>query len=266
MASENNFSELLLLAKECSVLAGKEIMKIYEMQVDMGIVSKKDNSPLTLADTASHNVISKFLGKSSIPVLSEEGRNIPLEERLEWDRFWLVDPLDGTKEFIKRNGEFTVNVALIDRGIVTFGVVYVPAMETLYWGGKGMGAFKMDRDGVTEEIFCKKSIEGDILIVASRSHLNEETQIFIDQYPGCKLQNVGSSLKFLQIAEGAAHIYPRFGPTMEWDTGAAQGVVEGAGGYVLSTSDNSPMRYNKADLLNPFFIVCGSKDFLKDYA
>lgn len=266
MASENYLSELVELAKESSVLAGKEIMKIYEMQEDLGIESKKDNSPLTLADTASHGIIANFLGKSSIPVLSEEGRNIPFEERSKWDRFWLVDPLDGTKEFINRNGEFTVNIALIDKGLVTFGVVYVPATETLYWGGIGIGAFRMGKDGKTDQILCKKSIEGSILIVASRSHLSEETKIFIDQYPGCILQSVGSSLKFLQVAEGAAHIYPRFGPTMEWDTAAAQGIVEGAGGYVITTTDSSTLRYNKENLLNPFFIVCGSKDFLLNHA
>lgn len=260
-----NIDDLVAVAKQAAIKAGAAVMEVYESADGPGAVAKSDNSPLTLADMASHRAIMELLNQTGIPVLSEEGSKIPYEERNGWDRFWLVDPLDGTKEFINRNGEFTVNIALVHKGKVEFGVVYVPVTDQLYWGGANRGAYKMS-EGTTFPIQCKTEANGTMVIVASRSHSNEETRTFIEKYPDHTLQSVGSSLKLLQVAEGAAHLYPRFGPTMEWDTCAAQGVVEGAGGYVVTTTDYSPIQYNKENLLNPFFIVCGSKDFLTNHA
>jgi len=266
MNAELNIQELISIAKDAAVKAGEAVMQVYESADGPGAVAKSDNSPLTLADMASHRAIMEILADTKIPVLSEEGSKIPFEERSAWEQFWLVDPLDGTKEFINRNGEFTVNIALVNKGKVEFGVVYVPVKNQLFWGGTNWGAYSRHNNEEAQPIHCKTEANGTMVIVASRSHSNEETRNFIERYPDHTLQSVGSSLKLLQVAEGTAHIYPRFGPTMEWDTCAAQGVVEGAGGFVITTTDSSPLQYNKENLLNPFFIVCGSMDFLNNHA
>ncbi len=248
-----------------SINAGKAIMDIYD-SADFGVEIKADNSPLTLADKAAHNVIMEGLSKTDYPVLSEEGVNIPYSERKRWERFWMVDPLDGTKEFIKKNGEFTVNIALIEKGEPVFGVVYAPVLQTLYYGVKGKGAFKARvEEGVVGDITTLSvSQPGDILtVVASRSHLNDETLTFIDEckktYKETDFVSVGSSLKLVLVAEGKAHLYPRYAPTMEWDTAAGHAVALAAGAKV-SQVGGSPLVYNKENLLNPYFVVSSIMD------
>jgi len=245
--------ELLELAKRAAIEAGKKIMEIYNSG-DFGIESKDDNSPLTLADKASHNVIVDYLQSTEIPILSEEGRDIPFEERKNWNYFWMLDPLDGTKEFVKKNGEFTVNIALIHQSSVVLGAVYTPVIGDLYWAVKGEGAFKNDQ---AIKVKAFKMTDASLSVVASRSHLNEETQTFLDSMKEPKIVSKGSSLKFLMVAEGEAHLYPRYAPTMEWDTAAAQIIVEEAGGEVLIANTNEGVNYNKQNLLNPHFLVRG---------
>jgi 3'(2'), 5'-bisphosphate nucleotidase len=249
---------------DISHLAGDKIMDIY--QKDFAIYEKSDESPLTEADLAAHNCILDGLSRvSDLPVLSEESTDISWQERNAWDTYWLVDPLDGTKEFIKKNGEFTVNIALIKDGIPVFGVVYAPVLEQTYVGILGQGAFKITA-GVKVQIFPKAWIKGETWkIVGSRSHQSPEIQALLDSLEGdTELVAMGSSLKLCLVAEGAAHLYPRLGPTCEWDTGAAQAVVEAAGGKVTVIEDATdalkadalPLRYNqKESVLNPYFLV-----------
>jgi len=250
--------------------AGKEILNIYntKYQVDY----KNDNSPLTLADKNSHNIIVKGLRKiSDYPVLSEEGIDIPYENRKEWKYFWMVDPLDGTKEFIKKRDEFTVNIALIKKNKPVLGVVYAPAINVLYYGGEGLGAYKVE-NGKKIKIKVKKNLSKKVVVVASKSHLNDETKGFIDklkEYFDIEMASVGSSLKICLIAEGKADIYPRLGPTMEWDTAAAHAVLNAAGGKILKYEDIpledlkalNEIEYNKPDLINPYFIAIGPDVF-----
>jgi 3'(2'), 5'-bisphosphate nucleotidase len=244
--------------------AGDKIMEIY--QNDFAIYEKSDKSPLTEADLAAHNCIVEGLSKvSAHPILSEESANISWQERNTWDTYWLVDPLDGTKEFIKKNGEFTVNIALIKDGVPIFGVVYAPVLEHTYVGVLGQGAFKITA-GVKADISPKAWTKGETWrIVGSRSHQSPEIQALLDSLEGeTELVAMGSSLKLCLVAEGAAHLYPRLGPTCEWDTGAAQAVVEAAGGKVTIIedaidalkADAAPLRYNQKDsVLNPYFLV-----------
>lgn len=248
-----NIQELTALAKEASLEAGKAILEIYN-SADFGVEIKMDNSPLTLADQAAHNVIINYLDKTGLPVLSEEGRAIPYEERKNWEYFWMVDPLDGTKEFIKKNGEFTVNIALIYKGEPIIGVVYAPVLEWLYWGNGEEGAWKWESDSRAIKLVKPSSYEVKT-IVASRSHLSPETQEFIDQYPGIEVISMGSSLKFMLVAEGKAQIYPRFAPTMEWDTAAAHAICTYAGKTVFDYNTQKEMLYNKEELLNNWFLV-----------
>lgn len=262
-----NNDELLALAIEASVAAGADIMQIYnDPSQDFGIERKADNSPLTLADKAAHKRIMSFLDKTDIPVLSEEGAHAPYESRSSWQRFWLVDPLDGTKEFIKKNGEFTVNVALIEDGAPILGVVYLPAQDVLYYGSMDGGAFRR-KDGVEEKLPLASAQHDDFVIVASRSHLSPETQEYIDEaekkYDKVRTISSGSSIKICLVAEGTADAYPRFAPTMEWDTGAGDAVARAAGRQVLQAGtydglpydDGQPLKYNKVDLHNPWFLV-----------
>lgn len=257
--------DLLELVIETAKQAGKAIMEIYSRD-DFGITKKEDNTPLTMADSASDEVIKQTLSRliPNIPLLSEESLEVQYENRKKWKRFWLIDPLDGTKEFIKRNGEFTVNIALIEDNEPILGVVYAPALGTLYYGVKGLGAYKLE-DNSKKRITTQSYKSGELLnIVASHSHHNENTERFIknieqDHIP-INIIKIGSSLKFCLVAEGVIHLYPRFGATMEWDTAAAQAVVEAAGGRVTNL-DNEPLRYNKEKLLNPYFIVNGSQRF-----
>lgn len=247
--------KLLETAKEAALAAGEEILKIYDSG-DFSIEAKSDNSPLTLADKAAHNKIVSFLEKTGIPILSEEGRDIPYEERSKWEYFWMVDPLDGTKEFIKKNGEFTVNIALIHNGEPILGVVYPPVLDEMYFATKGEGSF-LEKDGAQKRLSTsrKKLVESSLKVVASRSHMSKETEDYLSNLNNPEIVSKGSSLKFLLIASGEADLYPRFGPTMEWDTAAANIIVREAGGMVTLEDHKTPLTYNKQNLLNPYFVV-----------
>ena len=259
--------QLLNTAITATLEAGKAILEIYHSGA-FDIEIKGDNSPLTKADTASHNVIMSFLTKTNIPVLSEEGKAIPYEERKNWKQLWIVDPIDGTKEFIKRNGEFTVNIALIENQKTQIGVIFVPVTGELYFSSKEMGAFKVgvnlesfDVDSLIEKA-SKIPFERDdktFTIVASRSHMSPETETYVqemrDIHGAVNLISKGSSLKLCMVAEGQADCYPRFAPTMEWDTAAGQAICEHAGFQVIDWSTKENMLYNREELLNAWFLV-----------
>ena len=263
-----NNTELLELAIHAALQGGKEILEVYSREFDVQF--KEDNSPLTLADRKAHAVINKTLITTGLPVLSEEGQHLPFEVRKEWKKYWLVDPLDGTKEFVKRNGEFTVNIALIIDHKAEIGVIFVPVTGVLYFACDKTGARKtrvadLDNVNIYELIENATSLPSQSLpekttVVCSRSHMSAETMEFIEslKHDGQEpdFVSVGSSLKLCLVAEGKAHIYPRFGPTMEWDTAAGQAIVEKAGGVVIKTDKSGPVEYNnKAGLLNPWFIA-----------
>ncbi|HHJ50484.1 MAG TPA: 3'(2'),5'-bisphosphate nucleotidase [Phaeodactylibacter sp.] len=253
---------------QISRLAGKAILKIYEQPALREVVEKEDSSPLTLADRRSHECIVEGLKalEENYPILSEESRQsgsdslFPYENRKDLSRFWLIDPLDGTKEFIKRNGEFTVNIALIENHRPVLGVVYVPVRDEMYFAAKGSGAF-LEKDGRRQKLSAGvfDPAQKGMRVVCSRSHIDDDTLAFIEKLPEAKRVSVGSSLKFLIIARGDAEIYPRLAPTMEWDTAAAQIVLEEAGGSVLQWENGKPLRYNKESLLNPFFVAYGKR-------
>jgi len=247
-------------AKGAAVRAGDKILEVYNSD-NFGEEIKKDKSPLTLADKLSHQAIMEVLEGSEWPVLSEEGKSIPYETRKDWEYFWMVDPLDGTKEFIKRNGEFTVNIALINKGCPVMGVVYVPVSGKMYVALKGKGAFVGVGTATDQPLRCAVYTTADegLKVVGSRSHMNPETEQFMAQFKNPEVVSMGSSLKFMLVAEGNAHVYPRIAPTMEWDTAAAQIVVEEAGGTVTRFDDGTPVIYNKEDLLNPYFVVRGGE-------
>lgn len=250
-----DYKALIEIAKEASLEAGKVILEVYNSD-DFNVELKGDDSPLTRADKKAHDVIVSFLEKTELPILSEEGKDIPYEERKNWDDFWMVDPLDGTKEFIKRNGEFTVNIALIRNNRSIAGVVYVPVTKKFYWAINGEGAFVKNGEAISQLKSNKISLDQPGLkIVASRSHLNEETQEFFDSLINPEIVSMGSSLKLLAIAEGEADVYPRFAPTMEWDTAAAHAIVQESGAKVLHKHQKEAIIYNKENLLNPHFIV-----------
>jgi len=236
-------------------MAGEAIMAIYQ-QEDFDVRLKSDDSPLTDADHAANDIIVAGLASFGLPILSEESKLAPFEERRQWQKCWIVDPLDGTKEFIKRNGEFTVNIALVEDGLPVFGVVYAPAMQWLYWGGNGIGAWKKEGEQAPKPIAISKA-KAVGAIAASRSHITPETHEFISQFPNAELVNLGSSLKLMLVAEGKADIYPRFGPTMEWDIAASHAIVDAAGGRVWRYEDQKPLAYNKENLLNPWFVADG---------
>jgi 3'(2'), 5'-bisphosphate nucleotidase len=256
--TEIKLPNLLDLAKDAAVCAGQEIMKIYTEE-DFGIEHKKDESPLTKADKAAHNIIVKKLESSQLPILSEEGTEISFDERSKWDYFWMVDPLDGTKEFIKRNGEFTVNIALIKNGSPVMGVVYTPVTSELFFALEGSGAYKMV-EGFTHSLqkSANETLEG-LRVVASRSHLNEETKSFMNRLINPEIVSMGSSLKFIVLSEGNAEVYPRFAPTMEWDSAAAHVICNEVGLEVLNVKTKKALEYNKEDLLNPYFIVASPR-------
>ena len=259
--------QLLNTAITAALEAGKVILEIYHFG-DFDIETKGDKSPLTKADKASHNVIISFLAKTNIPVLSEEGRDILYEERKGWKQLWIVDPIDGTKEFIKRNGEFTVNIALIEKHKPILGVIFIPAKGELYFSTKDIGSRKVKVDLESfdfDDLFKKASKipfqreDKTFTIVASRSHMSVETEIYIkkmrDIHGKVNLISKGSSLKLCMVAEGKADCYPRFAPTMEWDTAAGQAICEHAGFKVIDWSTKEKMLYNREKLLNNWFIV-----------
>jgi 3'(2'), 5'-bisphosphate nucleotidase len=244
--------------------AGEQIMRIYA--TDFGVSAKEDTSPVTEADLAAHRVILADLQRITpdIPVLSEESSTIPYAERRRWDSYWLVDPLDGTKEFISKNGDFTVNIALVQRGEPLVGVVHIPASGTSYYGCVGVGAFRRDRDGQAGVICVRPKSAARVRVVASRSHRGELLDGYLAKLGPHETVSRGSALKFCLVAEGAADVYPRLGPTSEWDTAAGHAVLLAAGGQV-QVVDGTPLRYNtKESLLNPFFIAYAdtSRDWL----
>lgn len=264
--------KILYVAIRAAIEAGAKIMEVYtDPDADFEIEKKADNSPLTIADRKSHEVISSFLKETPYPILSEEGRKIATDERRSWNELWVVDPLDGTKEFIKRNGEFTVNIAYVRNGYPEAGVIYIPVKQELYFGDCETGAYKVNRiaqaapDGTVEALMekgCRLPYEDKhegFVVVASRSHLTPETEAYIEQMKQQHAQvttvSSGSSLKLCLVAEGKADVYPRFAPTMEWDTAAGHAIVRAAGGEVYQAEEKTPLRYNKEDLLNPWFIV-----------
>jgi 3'(2'), 5'-bisphosphate nucleotidase len=257
------------LAAKVAREAGKEILEVYELAGDVQVTVKQDNSPLTQADQRAHNLIVKELASHTpdIPVLSEESDQIGFAERSSWQRYWLVDPLDGTKEFVKRNGEFTVNIALIDHGSPILGVVHVPVTGVTYQGIVGSGADKYDADGTKTAIKCDsvKPDQQDLKVVASRSHRGAELDGLLEalnkRFSDVELVSMGSSLKICLVAEGNADLYPRLAPTCEWDTAAAHAVLSAAGGVLVNTNFQE-LRYNtKAELLNPFFIAIADNSF-----
>lgn len=264
---QNNLSTLLRLALD----AGKAILEVYETAFNVEI--KEDRSPLTLADKRSNEILCKGLKEiGGIPIMSEEIKQLPYEERKSWKSFWLVDPLDGTKEFIKRNGEFTVNVALIDGTNPVFGLIYVPVTGKFYYAIKGQGSYTFalsDSDtipdnynailAISKKLPIEKRPAGEYNIVASRSHMSPQTEAYINAEKGkhavVNIVSAGSSLKFCLVAEGKADAYPRFGPTMEWDTGAGHIIVTETGKKLVRCDTMDTLTYNKPDLLNPDFLV-----------
>ena len=241
--------------------AGQAILEVYHREYVT--TEKEDHSPLTEADLAANTVIIRGLESLTpeIPILTEESATVPFETRHTWSRFWLVDPLDGTKEFIKRNGDFTVNIALIDSGRPVLGVVFAPCFDLLYFGSEGSGAFRQSDSGEIEPIHCTAYESGPLKVVASLSHSGPDTDILINRLREASgevaLVNRGSSLKLCMVADGSADVYPRLGPTMEWDTAAADAVVRSAGGQVTDL-EGTALAYNKPNLLNPFFTVFGA--------
>ena len=257
----------LKTAIEAALEAGKAILEIYHSGA-IDVVMKGDNSPLTKADTASHNLIMSFLKKTNTPILSEEGKAISYEERKNWKQLWIVDPIDGTKEFIKRNGEFTVNIALIKNQKPILGVIFVPAKGELYFSSKEIGAFKVKIDLENYDIdylvanadkLPLQREDKTFTIVASRSHMSPETETYVqemrDIHGEVNLISKGSSLKLCMVAEGVADCYPRFAPTMEWDTAAGQAICEHAGFELIDLGTKENMLYNRKELLNHWFLV-----------
>lgn len=272
--SQHEASILLPTALSAAVSAGAEILRFYQEEIE--VEAKSDDSPLTKADLAAHHCILEILGNGSdIPILSEESKEVPFSERSSWSTFWLVDPLDGTKEFINKNDEFTVNIALVSDGRPLAGVVYVPALQCLYFGIDGLGAYQLEiapEEGpslacrslasiseVATEIDGTSKEERPYTVIGSRSHGSPEYEAFVSElakeHPDLKTISAGSSLKLCRVAEGAADIYPRLGRTMEWDTAAGHGVVQAAGKSVFVFDSEEELRYNKEDLANPWFVV-----------
>lgn len=255
--SDEVFDAIVHMAIE----AGAQIMTIYRSE--FAVTHKDDQSPLTQADLAAHQHIMTALQSLTpdIPILSEEAADIPYPTRAHWSRYWLVDPLDGTKEFIKRNDEFTVNIALIEHGTAVMSVVHAPALVRTYAAGVGRGALRW-HDGKRDAIHTRRVPDTPPIYLVSKSHRNAALEALLARAPVHESRGIGSSLKFCAIAEGAADLHPRTGPTSEWDTAAGQCIVEQAGGQVLRTSDLQPLRYNQKDsLLNPDFLVIGDPDY-----
>ena len=262
-------SKFLNLAINAALEAGREIMRIYlDPKQDFGIEKKADNSPVTLADKAAHSCIVRHLAQTDIPILSEEGAHLTYEERKSWHKVWVVDPLDGTKEFIKKNGEFTVNIALVEDGSPILGVIYLPATEVLYTGIVGEGAWKQEKAPCPQPLAPSPlplapnpspPAPRPFTIVASCSHMSPETEEYINQmrqkFGDIRLVSGGSSLKMCLVAEGTADVYPRMAPTMEWDTAAGDAIARAAGKMVVDAQTGQPLTYNKQNLHNPWFIV-----------
>ncbi len=281
MISAMDYKPFVVKAVQAAIAAGNAINEVYRS--DFEVAYKSDESPLTIADQKSHEIIMRALKEYDLPILSEEGKDRAYAQRKKWRRFWLVDPLDGTKEFIKRNGEFTVNIALIENSRPELGAIFVPDRKTLYFAGRNLGAYKLE-NGPFEELLgirigsmedahsfwdqivdrsirlpVKDPQRSALTIVGSRSHKNAELEAYVEekrkQFGKVEFISAGSSLKICLVAEGKADIYPRLGPTMEWDTAAGQAIAESAGASVIDFDTRKPLVYNKEDLHNPWFIV-----------
>ncbi|WGF92225.1 3'(2'),5'-bisphosphate nucleotidase CysQ [Aequorivita marisscotiae] len=266
---KNNLS----IAIKAAIEAGVEILKVYETNFKVEV--KGDDSPLTQADKNANDIINRYLQPTEIPIISEENKQLNYEQRKDWKQCWVVDPLDGTKEFIKRNGEFTVNIALVKNGSPVLGVIYVPVTKTIYFTAEDANSSKklvLDSEKIAiDEIFnkaitIKPELDSDVIkIVGSRSHLNEDTKNFINEIENStsveegknkiEIVSKGSSLKFCLVAEGLANIYPRFAPTMEWDTAAGDAICRAVGLKVIDQATGKPLAYNKSNLLNNYFLV-----------
>ena len=270
------YDKLILTTILAAKRAGEAILDVYDS--DFAVEQKGDKSPLTLADKKSNEIIENVLeqtvtvNNSTVPILSEEGKEISYEDRKKWEYFWLVDPLDGTKEFVKKNGEFTVNIALIHKHKPVLGIIYIPVKDVFYFAAINFGTYKLENSEIlTDDLSIEQLIDKSqklpldnnnktsLTVVGSRSHTSEEFSEFVERlnekYENIEFISSGSSLKLCLVAEGKADVYPRFGPTMEWDTAAGQAIVEQAEGTVMDTQTNEPLSYNKSNLLNPFFIV-----------
>ena len=254
MIEKEKEAELLKTAINAAKFGGEEIMKIYAQEFE--VFNKEDNSPLTIADQNANKVIEKLLKETNIPILSEEGKHADYNERKNWKQLWIVDPLDGTKEFVKRNGEFTVNIALVENGVPVMGVIYVPVKNWLYYG-YSKGAFKTVDEKIEE--LPIKTKRTNTVVVGSRSHPSVETAQYFEKlkkkYGEIEIVSMGSSLKICLVAEGKADIYPRFAPTMEWDTAAGHAIVNSAGKTLVDVSTSQEMIYNRKQLRNNWFIV-----------
>ena len=262
--------KLINTALLASISAASKILKIYNNN-NFNIEFKDDNSPLTQADKNAHETIISYLNNTNIPVLSEEGKHLPYSERKKWEYLWIVDPLDGTKEFIKKNGEFTVNIALIKEGKSLIGIIYAPVLKKLYFNYSNNNAYlvkniniDLPEADILQDINQRKEklpthTTNSYSVVASRSHLSDKTKEFInslkEKHSSLEITNIGSSLKLCLLAEGKANIYPRFAPTMEWDIAAGHAILKAAGGNVINTETNKELEYNKENLLNPWFIA-----------
>ena len=235
--------------------AGVEIMKVYSTDFDIQI--KNDESPVTLADKNANMIIEKGLTciNESIPILSEEGKNVSYDIRNEWDYYWLVDPLDGTKDFIKKNDEFTVNIALMKSEAPLFGIVYAPVTRVCYWGGGSVGAWKRDSEKNVAKIQVNLLLDKKVKLASSRSHPSNKMSKFLLQFENYELCPMGSSYKICLVSDGSVDLYPRLGPTMEWDTAASHAIIQGSGGELLQVNNKLPLIYNKSELVNPDFIA-----------
>jgi len=272
------YDKLILTTILAAKHAGEAILDVYDS--DFAVEQKDDKSPLTLADKKSNEIIENVLeqtvtvNNSTVPILSEEGKEISYEDRKKWEYFWLVDPLDGTKEFVKKNGEFTVNIALIHKHKPVLGIIYIPVKDVFYFAAVNFGTYKLENSEIlTDDLSIEELLDKSqklplhnnnktsFTVIGSRSHTSEEFSEFMEQlnekYENVEFISSGSSLKLCLVAEGKADVYPRFGPTMEWDTAAGQAIVEQTKGTVIDTQTNEPLSYNKSNLLNPFFIVSG---------
>jgi 3'(2'), 5'-bisphosphate nucleotidase len=294
--------QFLITALRSSQLAGGEILSVYNTAFE--VEYKKDESPLTLADKKSHEIIKKELETHfpRIPILSEEGKDIPYEDRKDWVFYWVVDPLDGTKEFVKRNGEFTVNIALMHRNRPVLGIIYIPVSGDFYYSLQNKGAYRLDGGGPVKELPELKSADAhagplkdiyavfdeivsasvrlpvsrnrakgigteSLNVIVSRSHMTDDTEAFLDKlrkkFKNIESISIGSSMKLCAIAEGRADVYPRFAPTMEWDTAAGQAIIEQSGGFFAKAGTLESFEYNKKSLVNPWFIAVGDKKFIE---
>jgi 3'(2'), 5'-bisphosphate nucleotidase len=261
MTDSSKHRELLAAACEIARDAGRAILQVYG-RAEFSVARKSDNSPLTEADQVAHGIITRALAAldGSIPILSEESLPAEHSTRRGWSRYWLVDPLDGTKEFVKRNGEFTVNIALVDEHRAVLGAVHAPVLDRMYSGAVELGAWRADSGGTARPIAVRENAATPLRVVGSRSHPTPELAEYLAGLPPHRITDMGSSLKICLVAEGTADIYPRLGPTSEWDTAAAQAILESAGGRMIDLTGR-PLRYNsKADLLNPHFLAFGDQN------